>query len=69
MDLVNAFSNIQQSQTGQAIQMKVAEKVLDSQRQEGQAALQLLAAASVVGPGDALTAQATGLGGQLDVRG
>lgn len=67
MDLVNTFSNLQQAQTGQAIQMKVAQKVLDNQRQQGTAALQLLEAAALPAPGDALAAQATGLGAQLDI--
>lgn len=70
MDLVNAFSSIQQAQTGQAIQTRVAQKVMDSQRQQGEAALQLLAAASLTsGAGDEMTAKATGLGGQVDVYG
>ncbi|QOV90559.1 hypothetical protein [Humisphaera borealis] len=70
MDLVSALSSISQAQTGQAIQTKVAQKVMDSQRQEGEAALQLLAAAAQTsGAGDELTAKATGLGGQIDVFG
>lgn len=68
MDLTAALSSLQQAQTSQAIQTRVAAKVMDSQRQQGAAMLQLLQAATG-GPGDAMTAQATGLGGQLDVLG
>ena len=69
MDLVNLASSLQQAKTAQAIQVSVARKTLDAQRQQGDAALQLIAAATQAGPGDALAAQATGLGGLLDVRG
>ena len=68
MDLTSALSSLQQSRTAQDIQFSVARKMLDHQRQQGAAALQLLEAANIA-PGDALVAQATGLGGQLDVRG
>jgi hypothetical protein len=70
LTLVNTASAIKQAKTSQAIQTSVARKVLDSEQQQGQAALQLIAAASgKAGPGDALAAQATGLGGQVDVYG
>lgn len=71
MDLtfVNTASALQQANTAQAIQTSVARKVLDNQEQQGQAALELIAAASRSGPGDALAAQATGLGGNVDVYG
>jgi hypothetical protein len=67
MDLTNIVSSIQQAQTSQAIQTSVAKKVMDAQRQDGAEALQLLrAAGNTGGAGDALVAQATGLGGQVD---
>jgi hypothetical protein len=68
MGMVNAFSAIQQSNTRQQIDMAVAKKSIDAQRDQGQAVLQLLNAATSAGPGDALAAAATGLGGQIDVR-
>src|SRR3954468_3950068 len=37
MDLTNTISSLQQAQTAQAIQIKVASKVLDAQRQQGAA--------------------------------
>ncbi len=61
---------IQQANVGNQIQFAVARKAMEAQNAEGAAALQLLAAASGGGQGgDALTAAATGLGGQLDVMG
>ncbi|HEX8915417.1 MAG TPA: putative motility protein [Humisphaera sp.] len=68
MGLAAAFSSIQQGRVSDQIGVAVAKKAMDAQRQEGAAALQLLQAASQGGPGDALAAQATGLGGQIDVR-
>jgi hypothetical protein len=68
MDLVNTFTAISQAQTAQAIQVRVSQKVLDSQRQQGEAVLELLEAASQAAPAaDVLAVKATGLGGQLDV--
>jgi len=70
MDLTNTISSLQQAQTAQAIQIKVASKVLDAQRQQGAAALQLIqAAAPTAGPGDPSVARASGLGGVMDTRG
>lgn len=69
MDLsAGAISAYQQGQTLTQVQTTVDAKVLNLARQQGQAALQLLQAATQVGqgPGDALTAAATGLGGQID---
>jgi len=50
------------------IQIRVAKKILDSQKQSGQGALQLLEAASngASKAGDQLTAAAIGLGGEVD---
>ncbi len=69
MDLTAAsVSAYQQSQYQGQAQVSVATKVLNIARQEGAAAMQLLQSASSGGTqgGDALTAAATGLGGQLD---
>ncbi len=51
------------------VQIRVAKKILDVERANGAAAIQLIQAAStgVARAGDALVARATGLGGQLDV--
>lgn len=71
MDLVNAFTGLQQSKVMGQVQIAVAKKVLDSQRMEGAAAIKLLQAAAdgVNKSGDALVAASTGLGGELDVYG
>jgi hypothetical protein len=68
MDLTAAVSNLQASKTIGQVQIAVAKKILDSQRQQGAAALQLLQAATggVNQAGDQLVAAATGLGGSLD---
>ena len=71
MDLVGAISNLSTAQTLGQVQMQVARKILDNQRLQGAAAVELIQAASegVTQAGDALVAQATGLGGMLDVKG
>jgi hypothetical protein len=68
-DLVNAAVGLQQASTMSRIQFAVARKILDAQNADGNAALQLLNAATdgVAKAGDAMVAAATGLGGQLDV--
>ncbi|HEX2973541.1 MAG TPA: hypothetical protein VHP11_14495 [Tepidisphaeraceae bacterium] len=71
MDIVNAYSNWQRSVTTAQVQMAVAKRVLNVQRQEGAAIVQMIQAASQ-GPaqaGDELVAAATGLGSMIDVRG
>jgi len=67
--LTNMAVGIQQATVANKIDFAVARKVLDAQNAQGAAALQLLNAATGGAPtdGDALTAAATGLGGQLDV--
>ncbi|HSI37112.1 MAG: hypothetical protein ACAI43_17330 [Phycisphaerae bacterium] len=67
--LVNAAVNFTQARTMARVQMAVAAKVMDMERMQGDAAVQLIQAASsgVANSGDALVAAATGLGGQLDV--
>ncbi|HYE19658.1 MAG TPA: hypothetical protein VEA69_14500 [Tepidisphaeraceae bacterium] len=69
--LVNAAVNFTQARTMARVQMAVAAKVMDMERMQGDAAVQLIQAASsgVAKSGDALVAAATGLGGQLDVYG
>ena len=71
MDLTSAISGLQQSKVLGEVQIRVAKKILDSQRFEGDAALKLLKAASggVAKAGDQLAAAATGLGGQVDTYG
>ena len=71
MDLVSAAVNLQQASLASKVQFAVARKVLQTQRDSGQAAIQLLEAATG-GPaqaGDQLTAAATGLGAEIDVYG
>lgn len=71
MDLVRGITNLTTAKTLGDIQIAVAKKVLDAQKQQGDAALQLLASASggVAQAGDQLTAAALGLGGSLDTYG
>jgi hypothetical protein len=70
MDLVSAFSGMQQAKLASQVQYAVAGKVLDQQRSDGAAAVQLIEAATSGAnrAGDQLVAAATGLGGTLDVR-
>jgi hypothetical protein len=68
MDLVSAISGLDLAQTMSAAQVSMAAKILDIQKSQGNAAIQLVAAASqgISRAGDALVAAATGMGGQLD---
>lgn len=68
--MVEALTNLSTAQTMSQIQMRVARKILDIQQSDGQAVVKLIQAASdnVSKAGDALVAQATGLGTMLDVR-
>ena len=68
-DLVNAAVGLQQAKVMGQIQFAVARKVLDMQGDEGNAALELVNAATngMTKAGDAMVAAAAGLGGQLDV--
>jgi hypothetical protein len=68
MDLVSSISGLQQAKVAGQIQTAVAKKVLDQQKSDGAAAIQLLEAASkgVGSAGDELVAAATGLGGNVD---
>jgi hypothetical protein len=70
MDLVTAFSGMQQAKVANQVQYAVAAKSMDVQRMQGAAAIQLLQAASRGSKGgDAMVAAATGLGGSLDTYG
>ncbi len=57
-----------QASTVGSVQMAVARKILDMQQLQGNAAVNLIQAASksMNASGDAMVAAATGLGGQLD---
>ena len=68
MDLVSAMTSMDQASTVGSVQMAVARKILDMQTLQGDAAVNLIQAASksMNGAGDALVAAATGLGGQID---
>jgi len=70
MDLVSAFSGMQQAKVMSQVQYAVAGKILDQQRSDGAAAVQLIQAATsgASRAGDQLVAAATGLGGTLDVQ-
>jgi hypothetical protein len=68
MDLVSAMVGLDQARTMSSVQIAVAQKLLDVDRSQGSAAVQLIQAADqeVTSSGDALVAAATGLGGSLD---
>lgn len=66
--LISGVINLQQAQTASQVQFAIARKILDNQKLQGNAAIELIKAATQ-GPaqaGDELTAAATGLGGQVD---
>ena len=69
MDLTTTLSGLQQAKTAQEIQTRVAKKVMDNERQQGEAALQLLASASQVGQAGDGAGRAAGLGAHVDVYG
>ncbi len=71
MDLVNAAVNFKQAEMLSRVQYAVARKLLDSQSQQGAAAVKLIEAAGQVATnaGDELVAAASGLGGSLDTYG
>ncbi len=70
MDLVSGISGLQQAQTMAQVQIRVAQKIMAMQRMQGDSALQLIEAAGrgVEKAGDQLVADATGLGGLVDVK-
>ena len=69
MDFIGAVANFQSSQVMGELQLRAARKMLDNEQLQGSAAVKLIEAAAngVNNAGDALAAQATGLGGALDV--
>lgn len=71
MDLVNAVVGFKQAEMASRVQYAVARKLLDSQKQQGAAVVQLIQAAGQISTqaGDELVAAATGLGGNLDTYG
>jgi len=71
MDLTAAISGIQTAKIAGEINIAVAKKVMDTQKQSGAAVLQLLESATqgVATAGDSLVAAATGLGGEIDIYG
>jgi hypothetical protein len=71
MDLLGAAVNFKQAQTLARVQFAVARKLLDSQTEQGAAAVKLIEAAGQIASeaGDSLVAAATGLGAQLDTYG
>ena len=70
MDLVSSALQFKQASTMAKVQYAVAGKVLDQQRQNGAAVVNLINAANigVNRAGDAMAVAATGLGGTLDVQ-
>ena len=67
LNLANTFSGLQQAKTAQEVQVRVAKKVMDAQRQEGDAVLQLLQSATQAGAAGDGAGRAAGLGQQVDV--
>jgi hypothetical protein len=68
MDLTATFSGIQSARIRGEVNMAIAKKVMDTQKQSGANILQLLSSATqgAPGSGDAMVAAATGLGGAVD---
>jgi hypothetical protein len=71
VDLVNAAVNFKQAEMMSRVRYAVARKLLDSQSQQGAAAVKLIEAAGKISSqaGDEMVAAATGLGGSLDTYG
>lgn len=71
MDLVGAIVNMQASSAVGAVQIRAAKKLLENDQMQGAAALKLIesAANGTNEAGNAVAAQALGLGGMLDVKG
>jgi hypothetical protein len=71
VDLINAAVNFKQAEMMSRVQYAVARKLLDSQSQQGAAAVKLIEAAGQIASnaGDEIVAAATGLGGCLDTYG
>ena len=71
MDLTTAITDFQQAKVMSGVQSRVARKILDVQELQGAGVVKLIEAAGemAANAGDALVAAATGLGGEIDVRG
>jgi hypothetical protein len=72
MDMVSASVGMRQSQQMSQVQYAVAKKMMQNDQMQGAAAVKLIQAASAnanraIQAGDALVAQATGLGGKCDI--
>jgi len=69
--LMTGIVNFQQAALMSEVQVSVARKILDNQQMQGNAAVQLIEAASrtTAQSGDQMVAAATGLGGSLDTYG
>ena len=66
MDIAALAISIKQIETSNSISVAVARKTLDAQKQQGEAAIQLLEAAAQTGQGGV---SPDGLGAAVDVRG
>jgi SpoU rRNA methylase family enzyme len=68
MDLVNSIVSMDQANNMAKVQYAVAAKIMQADRNEGNAAMQLVTAATsnFNQAGDAVVAAATGLGGNVD---
>lgn len=66
--LISSVVGLKQAELASKIQFAVARKILDNGRQQGNAAVQLIQAATqgVAKAGDELVSAATGLGGAVD---
>lgn len=71
MDIAALATSMTQMDTQNRISTAVARKTLDSQKQQGDAAVALIQAAMAVAPGSpgSLAAVETGVGVRLDARG
>lgn len=69
--LISSAVGLKQAELASQVQFAVARKILDNGRMQGNAAVQLIEAATkgVNQAGDQLVAAATGLGGSLDTYG
>ena len=70
MDLTTAAAGLQRSKTMGEIQVRVAKKMMEAERMNGDAAVKLIQAAtsSADHAGQAMVAAATGLGATVDTR-
>ena len=66
MDIATLATGIKQAELSNNISIAVARKAQDAQKQEGEAAIQLLEQAAQTAPG---RASPVGLGGRVDVAG